>query len=187
MKNIEERVLVSLRRIIRAVDMHSRKLIKEHDITSPQLILLGYINDNSEVTLGELAKFACLSNATVTGIVDRLEKRELVERTRRNDDRRKIFVILTPSGRVVLKKAPSPLQDQFLDEFSGLSDESKSEILDMLEKIGSMMGAERLDASPILVSHPIDDAKRVKQRALINGNETIINGSERICSQTKLK
>ena len=61
-KEICDQVLVSLRRIIRAVDLYSRKLVQKYNLTGPQLILLREIMRQKEVAIGELAKRASLSN-----------------------------------------------------------------------------------------------------------------------------
>ncbi|WP_156494910.1 MarR family winged helix-turn-helix transcriptional regulator, partial [Oleiphilus sp. HI0128] len=77
MDHIEE-VLVSLRRVIRATDLHSKHLAKTTGLTAPQILLLQTIRNKGEVSIGELAHDMSLSQATVTTILDRLEKREFV-------------------------------------------------------------------------------------------------------------
>src|SRR5690554_7109109 len=80
--NRYEEVLVSLRRIIRATDLHSRQLNKVVGLTAPQLLILQILRQGEDLTTGEVAKRVSLSQATVTTIVDRLEKRNFVRRIR---------------------------------------------------------------------------------------------------------
>ncbi|MFT5427282.1 MAG: hypothetical protein ACI9ZT_002241, partial [Gammaproteobacteria bacterium] len=54
-------VLIALRRVIRATDLHSRQLIKTTGITTPQLLLLQSVENIHEVTVSELAKDISLS------------------------------------------------------------------------------------------------------------------------------
>ena len=68
-------VLVSLRRIIRAIDLHSRSLIQRFGLTGPQLIILEVLVDRGECSMTELSEAISLSMATVTGILSRLENR----------------------------------------------------------------------------------------------------------------
>src|SRR5690625_631097 len=94
-----EEVLVALRRVIRATDLHSRRLVKIANVTGPQLLLLQTLANNGDITISELARDMSLSQATVTTILDRLERRELVSRVRSETDRRKVYPRLTEHGR----------------------------------------------------------------------------------------
>ncbi len=147
-------VLVSLRRIIRAVDCHSRALAQKHGLTGPQLVVLSELASAREIRVGELARKISLSHATVSGVLDRLEKRGLVSRIRGGSDRRIVTVGLTESGRVAQGKAPPLLQEEFLSEFGKLGEEEQTQILSALQRVASMMSADKLDATPILVSGP---------------------------------
>jgi DNA-binding MarR family transcriptional regulator len=151
----EEQILVALRRIIRAVDLHSRQLVDRAGLTGPQLVLLRAAARLRKPTAGELARDIHLSQATVTGILDRLEKRSLIERVRNGHDRRSIFVQITPQGEAQLKSAPSGLQEQFLQELGELESWEQTSILATLQRIVSMMEAEHVDASPVLVTGPV--------------------------------
>lgn len=149
MDNIEN-VLITLRRIIRAADLHSKHLVKTAGLTAPQLLLLQAIRERGEVTIGELAKGINLSQATVTTILDRLEKRELVYRLRSQQDKRKVSAYLTESGKHMLDNAPTPLQAHFIRRFHALPDWEQNMILSSLQRVAHMMDAEHLDASPFL-------------------------------------
>ena len=80
--NRYDEVLVALRRIIRATDLHSRQLSKIAGLTAPQLLILQLLRQHTELTVGEVAQRVSLSQATVTTIIDRLEKRGFVKRER---------------------------------------------------------------------------------------------------------
>lgn len=146
----EDQVIAALRRITRAVDLHSRLLLQKHGLTVPQLAALQAIGRSQPITVGGLAKAIHLSQATLTGIVARLEKRSLVTRTRGGDDRRTVLVELTDEGRRILESAPSLLHDKFRRELGKLRDWEQSQMLSMLQRIAHMMDAEEIDASPVL-------------------------------------
>lgn len=149
MNTIEE-VLVALRRVIRATDLHSKHLAKTTGLTAPQILLLQTIRDKGEVTIGELAKKISLSQATVTSILDRLEKRELVFRERSKEDKRKVHAYLTDKAMDVLKGAPIPLQEHFAKRFGDLQEWEQTMIISSLQRVAQMMDAEHIDASPVL-------------------------------------
>lgn len=143
-------VLRSLRQIIRAVDVQSRKLSRETGLTTPQYVVLNAVEELGEVTTRELSRHISLSQPTVTIMFDNLEKRGLVERYRSTADKRIVHSKLTGEGKAALEAAPPLLQEQFLSAFSGLSKKRRTEILSALTEVAQMMGADELDASPVL-------------------------------------
>jgi len=150
-------VLIAIRKITRAIDIHSKDLVRNYGITGPQLLLMQYLKENGSINPGEIAKQIHLSNATITDILIRLEKRAFVERTRNNKDKRQIIVSLTPLGHETLQNAPSPLQERFITEFARLEVWEQNSLLSSLQRIASMMEAKEIEASPILLTGPITE------------------------------
>lgn len=143
-------VLVALRRVIRATDLHSKHLAKTSGLTAPQLLLLKTIRNQGEVTIGELAREMSLSQATVTTILDRLERRKLVYRERSTEDKRKVHAHLTDEAHEILKQAPTALQEHFIRQFQDLQPWEQTMIISSLQRVAQMMDAEHIDASPLL-------------------------------------
>ncbi len=156
-------VLVALRRVIRATDLHSKHLAKTTGLTAPQILLLQTIRDKGEVTIGELANKMSLSQATVTTILDRLEKRSLVFRERSTQDKRKVHAYLTDEGFEMLKGAPMPLQEQFARQFSDLHEWEQTMIISSLQRVAQMMDAQHIDASPVLDIGKLDRQHAVEK------------------------
>lgn|SRR5690606_3155822 len=151
-----EKVLVALRRVIRATDLHSKQLVKTASVTGPQLLLMQAIQRQENAIISELAREVSLSQATVTSILDRLEKRELILRRRSKEDKRKVHIQLTEHGRQLLETAPTALQHEFAQKFSALEDWEQSMILSSLQRIAGMMDATDIDASPFLETGELD-------------------------------
>lgn len=149
LNHIEE-VLIALRRVIRATDLHSKYLAKTTGLTAPQILLLQILRDKGQITIGELANELSLSQATVTTILDRLEKRKLVYRQRSQTDKRKVHAFLTEDAVEVLKNAPIPLQEQFTRQFGDLHEWEQTMIISALKRVAQMMDAQHIDASPVL-------------------------------------
>ncbi|MDF2154314.1 MarR family transcriptional regulator [Vibrio sp. CAU 1672] len=145
-----EEVLVSIRQIIRAIDLHSKKLSKESGLTAPQLILMRAIEENSNVTIKQLSTQTNMSQATATTILDRLERNQLAERRRSVEDKRKVHAHLTEKGKAALAQAPTPLQEHFINRFQKLEEWEQSLLLSSVQRISSMMNAEEFDVAPML-------------------------------------
>lgn len=150
MSTYEDGILRSLRRITRAIDLYSRQLASRHGLTGPQLVCLRTLARLGPCTPSDLAREMDLSQATVTGILDRLAAHRLLGRTRDAQDRRRVIVDLTASGRDVLQSAPSALQDIFSGRLAQLSEDERCSILKSLERVVEMMRAEEVVPEPSL-------------------------------------
>ncbi|MGD8557033.1 MAG: MarR family transcriptional regulator [Chromatiales bacterium] len=150
-EDIGEHVIIALRRVIRAVDLHSRNLAASHGLTGPQALLLKALQ-HGRLSAGELASRVSLSQGTVTDILNRLEKRGTIMRLRDASDRRRVLVELTPKGFALLEESPPLLQERFIQRFSCLEEWEQTQLLASLQRIASMMDAEDIDASPVLSS-----------------------------------
>jgi DNA-binding MarR family transcriptional regulator len=147
---IEDHIVASIRRIIRAIDLQSRRLQERHDLTGPQLATLRTAHKLGAISISALARAVHLSQPTVSGILSRLERRGFVVRRRSEGDRRSIVIGVTDEGLRVLEEAPSLLQERFRAELARLEDWERHWMLAALERIASMMDAGDIDAAPML-------------------------------------
>jgi DNA-binding MarR family transcriptional regulator len=143
-------LLVALRQINRAIDLQSKKLERDTGQTTPQLLLLKSLEKDGRAKPSVIAKSVHLSHATVTSIVDRLEKSEMVTREKSEDDRRSVDIVLTEKGRDCVKNAPEMLQDDFLLSLSKLEPWEQNLLISSVQRIAGMMDADRLDSAAIL-------------------------------------
>ena len=148
---IGDQIIVAIRRVIRAVDLHSRTLAESHGLTGPQALLLKALQAGS-LSAGELAARVSLSQGTVTDILNRLEQRGLVRRIRDTRDRRRVLVQATDAALGLLARSPPLLQERFLERFMSLQDWEQTLLLASLQRIAAMMDAEDIDAAPVLSS-----------------------------------
>jgi DNA-binding MarR family transcriptional regulator len=146
-----EQLLISLRRVIRAISIHSRQLNKESGLTGPQLMVMRKIEQLEAPLAKQIAQEITVSAATVTTILDRLEKRNLVIRTRSQTDKRKVHLSLSEQGETLLKGSSQPLQEHFIKRYQHLEEWEQSQLLSAVERIASMMDADELDAAPVLL------------------------------------
>ncbi|MBA4801377.1 MULTISPECIES: MarR family winged helix-turn-helix transcriptional regulator [Euryhalocaulis] len=143
-------ILIALRRITRAIDLRSRQLLKETGLTAPQLVVIQTLRRQGPMPASALARQVSLSQATVTTILDRLGKAELVTRSRTGSDRRVVTVALTESGAACAAEAPELLQAGFLSRLNTLESWERHMLVASLQRIAAMMDAEDLDAAPFL-------------------------------------
>lgn len=151
----EDQVLVALRRIIRSIDIHSRRLVKHYGLTGPQLVVLQEIAKHKEITPGRLARAVSLSQATISGILERLQKRGLILRRRSETDRRRIWVRPTREAMHMLETGPPVMQLSFVEAFKALQKWEQTMILSSLQRLVSLINADTLYADPLIETNGI--------------------------------
>jgi DNA-binding MarR family transcriptional regulator len=141
----EDRILRALRQITRQTDLHSRKLVHDWKLTLPQLVCLRQLSQDGETTASALSRQVSLSQATVTGILDRLEARKLLTRERSAGDRRRNILKLTAAGRKLVAEAPGPLQEHFAHRLAEMDVAGRDQVALTLENLVTLMAGDELD------------------------------------------
>lgn len=149
-----ESVMIALRQVIRATDIHSRSLIKTTGLTTPQVLLLQILTNKGELSVGALAREMNLSQATVTTILDRLAGRGYLVRNKSEQDKRIVKVTITEDGRSIVKDSPVPLQEHFVNRFRALEDWEQSMIIASLQKVARMMDDTGVEGLQYLEKEP---------------------------------
>jgi DNA-binding MarR family transcriptional regulator len=160
-----QELLIALRKVIRAIDLHSKHLSKTSGLTSPQLLIMLEIDKVAGVNSSQVAKSVNLSAATVTNILDRLENKNLISRVRDTQDKRKVGLYLTDNGKALLLNAPQALQEHFIDKFSNLAQWEQSQLLSSMERLSEMMDANEIDAAPLLELNAMSASSIIKTDA----------------------
>jgi DNA-binding MarR family transcriptional regulator len=142
--------LIALRRILRITELHSRKLASHADLTASQLLVLQQVAEEDGALPSVIARSVGLKQATVTVLVNKLEKAGLVTRRRDDEDRRRVWIEATEAGRAALEDSPDLLHDRFEKAFNALDEWEQSMIIAALERIANLLDAEAIEAAPVL-------------------------------------
>jgi len=145
----ELRILNSIRQIIRAVDIDSRKLAAQHHVTGPQLMCLLAVVENGSVTSTDVAARVHLDTSTLVGVLDRLEKKGLIRRERSHEDRRQVHLTATDAGQKLAAVTPYPMQHALGEKLKGISASEREQIARGMERLVSLIGADKLDGGPM--------------------------------------
>jgi DNA-binding MarR family transcriptional regulator len=108
------------------------------NLTGPQGMMMGILSHDGEMKISDLSEKIGLSNSTVSGIIDRLEKQGLVERTRSTEDRRVVYVNISAEFKKNSKTNFCKIEKTFEDIMKKATDEEIETIskgLDTLEKL----------------------------------------------------
>lgn len=145
-------IIVKLRKIIRSVNLESKKIEKELGISIPQLLVLKYLSDqnNYRALAKDIKNYINLNASTVSGIISRLEGKSLVAKLPKPEDRRAVYIILTAKGADLLHKSPPTLQEKLSKKLKKLSPEQIEELDRNIELLTQILNVEDMDAAPLL-------------------------------------
>ena len=141
-KSYEKRIIKALRRLTQYLDTHSRQLLKNQDVTIPQVMCMDMLCEQGAMTVAVLAACLHLSPSTTVGIIDRLEKKKFVSRARDSVDRRSVFVDITQQGRDFIGSAPHLLHNRLNHRLEKLGEGERMQIANALDRLVLLMDGE---------------------------------------------
>lgn len=142
--------LIALRRILRSTELYGRKLAKAAGLTAAQVRVLQIVAEEGESTPKAIAARMGVSQPTMSSLIDRLEKKRMVERHPSRLDRRQTNIVITPAGTAACERAPDALQQRYVNQFEAMEPWEQAMFVSVLERVAAMLDASHIDASPIL-------------------------------------
>jgi DNA-binding MarR family transcriptional regulator len=144
----------------------SRRVTKEVarrvELTGPQLTVLKMLEGVGDLSLSELSERIRAQNSTVTGIIDRMEREDLVVRARSTEDRRVVHIRLTEKGAKIAREIAVEPMEVFRSALESLSVSEMQELLKILTKIAVRVKTiVKRDAH--LIGVPVRDARDAKE------------------------
>ena len=152
-------ILVKIRKIVRSLNLESKAIQKDFGLSITQLLCLGHLQscERYQSTHKELMNLLSLNSSTISGIINRLEKRGYVARLSNEADKRAKLITLTASGLKLLENTPNVLHDRLAKKLASLSTSDQKMVGKALEIIISAMHIKELDAAPLLIAEePLD-------------------------------
>ena len=145
-------ILVKIRKIVRSINLESKKIQKEYGVSIPQVLCLSYLRNSEgfQSTQGEIRKFLNLNSSTINGIIRRLEKKGYLARLPKSGDKRVVKIALTTSGDQLLQRMPYLLHDQLSQRLQQLEQQELEEVLQSLDTLVYLLDIESVEASPVI-------------------------------------
>lgn len=140
LENVCIKTILEIRKLSRFLDKYSRYLNNNHNVTLPQMLCLYELASRESMNLTELTKLINLNNSAITGIVDRLEAKNLVKRVKKGTDRRTIHLEITEAGKQYTAKLINVMDRECFFDTEKIS--NSAEILKSLVKITSAFDPE---------------------------------------------
>ena len=146
-------ILIKIRKIVRSINLESKKIQKEYGVSIPQVLCLNYLRRSPafQSTQGEIRKFLNLNSSTTSGIINRLERKGYIARLPKLGDKRVVNIALTSSGDELLNRIPSLLHEQLSKKLRQVDDKILARMEDSLDALVKLMEIQEVEASPMIV------------------------------------
>ncbi|WP_332649769.1 MarR family winged helix-turn-helix transcriptional regulator [Lysinibacillus sp. 54212] len=128
-----------LRHISHLIKQKGREILSNYTITPPQFVALQWLHEFGDMTIGELSTKMYLAFSTTTDLVDRMEKNELVQRIRDEQDRRVVRIHLLPEGERIIEEVIEKRQNYLRDLVEHFETDEATELLKLLQKLHLLM------------------------------------------------
>lgn len=147
-------VLIDIRKIVRSINLESKRIQKDYGVSIPQVLFLNYLYQSPgfQSTQGELKKFLQLNPSTISGIVNRLERKGLIARLPKLGDKRVTNLALTAQGEKLLKQIPALLHDRLSIKLQNLPIYDLEQIKASLRMLVNILQIDNIEASPLLTT-----------------------------------
>ena len=128
-----------LRYISHLIKQKGREILSNYTITPPQFVALQWLHESGDMTIGDLSNKMYLAFSTTTDLVDRMEKNELVQRVRDEQDRRVVRIHLLPEGERIIQEVIDERQNYLRDLLRDFEVDEAQELLKLLKKLHLLM------------------------------------------------
>jgi len=158
-------ILIKIRKIVRSINLESKKIQKEYGVSIPQVLCLQYLRNsvNYQAGQGEIRKFLNLNASTASGIINRLENKGLVARLPKSGDKRVVTIALTSKGDQLMQKMPSLLHERLSEKMIKLDASTLENIKSSLELLVNILEIDDVEAFPLISNDDtLEDSNKSK-------------------------
>ncbi len=147
-------ILTGIRKIVRVINLESKQLERKYQISIPQLLCLKFISEQQQYQSyhKDIKNYLQLNASTVTGIINRLERKGLIAKLPKKGDMRAIPIVLTATGVELLRTVPEPLHTQICEHLKTLPQQKIAELEKAFSLIVKFLDESYTDASPIVTA-----------------------------------
>jgi DNA-binding MarR family transcriptional regulator len=138
-----QRILDSIRRLVRLLRLTDRAAQSEMGLSGAQLFVLHELGKTPALSLSELAEKTRTDQSSVSVVVSRLVDGGYVARERDRRDARRLVLTLTKTGRALAEKSPPVAQEKIIDSLERMAPSERRRFADTFSRIIEDLGEAR--------------------------------------------
>jgi DNA-binding MarR family transcriptional regulator len=114
--------------------------------------------NNGSMSSADLSRMMYVTPSNMTGIIDRLEKKDLVKRVGKQGDRRVALIVLTDTGKVLSERLPDPIENKLIKQLADLENEHVRNLAMVLKQILNLIDVDGIEATPLELGQELANA-----------------------------
>ena len=146
-------IVWAIRRLVRAVYLDTAQMSRQYGLTGSQSMVLRSLIHSGPLSSADLSRKLYVTPSNITGVIDRLEKKGLVERIRKEGDRRVSLITLTETGSELSKSLPDPIEKRFISQLADLEPEHVQILGVAMSQILNLMDTKGIEEAPLDIGH----------------------------------
>lgn len=168
-------IVGSIRKLVRAVYLDSQKMSRQFGLTGQQSLVLHLLLNNGSMSSADLSRLMYVTPSNMTGIIDRLERKDLIKRVRKEGDRRVALITLTENGMKLSEDIPDPIEQKIINELADLEADHVQLLAMAMNKILDLIDTEDIEAEPLeLGTDPVANGKAdINPKTTANPNRPV--------------
>jgi DNA-binding MarR family transcriptional regulator len=142
-------IVGSIRKLARAVYLDSQKMSRQFGLTGPQSVAMRLLLNTGSMSSADLSRRMYVTPSNITGIIDRLERKDLVKRVGKQGDRRVALIVLTDKGKALSERLPDPIENKFINQLADLDHEHVQILATVMKEILNLIDVNAVDETPL--------------------------------------
>ncbi len=135
-ENLSLKTFVITMKASKALEEVTKQDIKKHGMRASDFAILETLYHKGRQTIREISESVLISTGSITYVIDKLEKKELLIRTNCPDDRRAVYLEITDRGKQTMDDIFPKHQLVIEELFDGISESDKETVIEVLKKVG---------------------------------------------------
>jgi MarR family transcriptional regulator, organic hydroperoxide resistance regulator len=131
------------RDIMSLLRQNMAKVFEDSGITAPQGMVIGTLSKYGKMKISDLGNQLGLTNSTISGIIDRLEKQDMVIRERSLEDKRVVFVSITPKFKEITQDFHNKIEENITNIMNRGTPEEIIKIAEGLNTLKKLLGTNK--------------------------------------------
>lgn len=168
-------IVGSIRKLVRAVYLDAQKMSRQFGLTGQQSLVLRLLLNNGSMSSADLSRLMYVTPSNMTGIIDRLERKDLIERVRKEGDRRVALITLTDTGKQLSERIPDSIEKKIINELADLEVDHVQLLAMAMNQILNLIDTEDIEAEPLeLSADPVANGKvEINSKTTANPNRPV--------------
>jgi len=138
-----------VRKLRRSVYHDYIRTSRQFGLTETQSDVLRTLLVYGPMSSADLSRNLYVTPANITGVIDRLENKGLVERIRQQADRRVALITLTEKGEDLSEQLPDPIENKLVSGLKHLTPEQMQALGEAMKRIIDLIDADGIDEGPL--------------------------------------